>query len=109
MFKKLLKKFVDAFKNYAPIEQYGKYPITDPKFALQSLRTYYSEVYAEMIWEEACKEVGVDEDHFTIHQLLDVYAFLSKQNDLVGVVGKSLHIKLNTYIKLSQKTQIQPA
>ena len=109
MFKQLIKNFLDTFKKYAPIAEYGNLTISDPRYALRNLQTYYSEVYAMMVWESACKDVGVSEDKCTPLELLKVYKHMSKQSDLVGIVGQSLYVKLLTYIKLSEKTSKQPA
>lgn len=109
MFKNIFKNFLNAFINYDPIAGYGNLEISDPKYALKNLRTYYSKAYAEIVWDNSCEAVGISEGDSSPEDLLKVYKHMSQQDDLVGVVGRSLYVKLLTYLKLSEKTINQDA
>lgn len=105
MFKKILSGFMSAFspEKYEPIRNYGNLKITDPEYALDKLQVYYSDEYANLLWETACEKAGITEEDMTPGKLLKVYAYLAKQSDLAGVVGRSLFVKLKTYLQLQQK------
>lgn len=81
-------------KNYS-------YSAPTREVALRSLGRYYTEKETYAIWENACKESGVDSSSNDLEDLGKVYKYLSGQSDDSSVVGRSMLIKLRTYKRLS--------
>ena len=59
-------------------------------------------------WADACEQAGVDprSQAPTLSDLLKVAELLSKRKGLVGVVGNSLWIRVQTYELLSRKQRL---
>lgn len=77
--------------------------VPDKSFALQSLAKSLGEERAEVLWRSACKKAGIFGNPRRLSDLEKIFNFISNMDGAVGVIGKSLSVRLITYRTLSQQ------
>ncbi len=61
---------------------------------IASISNVYGEVQAEKIWAELCDELHYPKRNLSIDQLHDVIKHMSEQKGALGVVGKSMSVRI---------------
>ena len=64
---------------------------------LQSLVNTFGRDKAKELWQKACAETGVPSDCSDLEELESVAQTMANMNGALGVVGKSLSVRIITY------------
>lgn len=75
-----------------------------PEQARESLARVVGRCTAAVVWNDACREAGVE---ITPEQFERVAACLARQPGAVGIVGKSYAVRLRTYNLLSHERRAE--
>jgi len=83
----------------------GGYNLDPPtsEYALQSLSKFLDKQEATNIWESACQAHNILPNTNQLDELKAVFEELSSKSGAIGVVGKSLVVRVNSYKLLTRK------
>lgn len=73
------------------------------QIAFAALGRFLSKEETEILWKKACEDCTIPQDTSSIDQLESIFKYISMQPGVIGVVGKSLNVRIITYRTLSLK------
>lgn len=73
------------------------------QIAFAALGRFLNKEETETLWKKACEDCTVSQNTSNIDQLESVFKYISTQPGAIGVVGKSLNVRVITYRTLSLK------
>lgn len=90
-----------ANENTPPVNKY-KLEAPDRQLALTSLNRFLENGEAEKLWEKFCNHAKVPVQTNKLEDLAVIFKQMSEEPGAVGVVGKSLTVRLISYRILSK-------